>query len=63
MDKIEVVRCKDCKHRPIIPENFKWAFDLEFPDTECPCHCEDGYYSWYPDNDWYCANGERKERE
>ena len=46
VDAVEVVRCKDCKHR-----------------TEL---CGDG---WHPCTDmavndnWYCADGERKEKE
>jgi hypothetical protein len=59
-----VVRCKDCKHRPKEP-NFKTyesGFDIEFPEgSKCPCRCSgDGFYSWYPEDDWFCANGERR---
>ena len=43
-----IVYCKNCKHRP-------------FPDYGCPCQCDDGYYSWYPDDDWFCGNGELKD--
>ena len=28
----EIVRCKDCKHRPIAK-----IMTLEFPDDICPC--------------------------
>ena len=61
----DVVRCKDCKHRPKEP-NFKTyvdGFDIEFPEgSKCPCKCSgDEYYSWYPEDDWFCADGERKE--
>ena len=58
----ELVRCKDCKHRPKEPdlETYKNGFDLEFPDSRCPCECDDGFYSWYPDDNWFCGNGERK---
>ena len=61
----EIVRCKDCKHRPKEP-NFKTyenGFDIEFPEgSKCPCKCSgDEYYSWYPEDDWFCASGERKE--
>lgn len=55
------VRCKDCKHRPTKPENFNISnggFDLEFPDDECPCQCDDGWYSWYPPDDFFCARGD-----
>ena len=56
-----VVRCKDCKHRPIMPDDHTNGFDLEFPDGKCPCQCDDGWYSWYPSDDWFCADGERAE--
>ena len=57
----EIVRCKDCKHRPTQTEPYKTVgFSLEFPDYKCPCQCSDGYYSWYPEDDWFCANGERR---
>lgn len=61
---VEVVRCKDCKHRPNKPdrasEDALGGFDIEFPDGGCPCQCEDGYYNWYPEDDWFCGNGERR---
>lgn len=56
VDAVEVVRCKDCKHRPT-GEN---RDDLEFPDDKCPCKCEDYWYSWKPADEWYCGNGEQK---
>jgi len=59
----ELVHCKDCKHRPKEPnlETFENGFDIEFPEgSKCPCQCE--YYSWYPEDDWYCANGERQDK-
>jgi hypothetical protein len=56
-----VVRCKDCKHRPIKPNDYENGFDLEFPDNKCPCqNGDDGWYSWYPADNWYCAEGERR---
>ena len=54
----EVVRCKDCKHRP---DGTGANHDLEFPDDRCPCQCEDYWYSWKPDDNWFCGNGERRE--
>lgn len=65
---VEIVRCKDCLHRPI-----KYGeddiHDINPPldsrgwdDYTCPCLNEDDYwYSWYPSDDWYCAAGEEKE--
>ena len=56
-----VVRCKDCKHKPIIPEGEGTVGYLEFPKgSQCPCQ-GDMDYSWYPGDDWFCANGEREE--
>ena len=54
----ELIRCKDCKHRP---KGTGANHDLEFPDYVCPCQCEDYYYSWMPKDDWFCRDGERKE--
>lgn len=61
--KKELVRCKDCKHRPTIDdEHRRNGSDLKFPTHKCPCECYgDGYYSWMPKDDFYCGNGERKE--
>ncbi len=59
-----VVLCKDCKHRPKEPnwKTYESGFDIEFPEgSKCPCQCEDGWYSWYPADHWFCANGEAKE--
>lgn len=57
VERVEVVRCKDCKHRPTGTNRD----DLEFPDDKCPCQCEDFWYSWKPSDDWFCGNGERKD--
>ena len=54
VNAVPVVRCKDCKHRPIGTNRD----DLEFPDDKCPCKCEDYWYSWKPSDDWFCGNGE-----
>lgn len=56
----EIIRCKDCKHRP---SGSGADHDLEFPDWRCPCQCEDYWYSWKPDDNWFCANAERREEE
>lgn len=55
-----VVRCKDCKHKP---SGSGANHDVEFPDTICPCQCEDSWYSWVPKDNFFCAWGERKEDE
>lgn len=58
-DVEEVIRCKDCKHRPFDSEDTQ-GFGVEFPDEKCPCQCDDGWYNWRPDNEWFCANAERR---
>ena len=56
----ELVRCKDCKHKPIDTVGKGYGEDLSFDDDyKCPCKCEDPFYSWMPEDDWFCANGER----
>lgn len=58
----ELIRCKDCIHKPTITaDDYENGFDIEFPDFRCPCRCEDGWYKWIPEDDWFCGNGERKE--
>ena len=61
----QIVRCKDCKHRPKEPnwETYESGFDIEFPEgSKCPCRCSnDEWYSWYPEDNWFCADGERRE--
>lgn len=47
IDAVEIVRCKDCKHR--------------HHSVECPCQSYDRFYSWMPADDWFCKKGERKE--
>ena len=62
----ELVRCSDCKHRPI-----KGDGDIVYApndingwdDETCPCLCEDCYYNWMPDDDFFCGKGERREDE
>lgn len=55
----EIVRCEDCKHRPYKSED-QQGFGVEFPDEICPCQCEDGWYNWRPDDDWFCANADMR---
>ena len=63
VDAVLVVRCRDCKHRPTDNRYMDdmTGFAIEFPDGKCPCQCDDGWYNWYPDDDWFCANGERRD--
>lgn len=53
-----LIKCKDCKHCGV--KNGATPFDIVWPDGVCPCRSDDPYYSWIPDGDWYCANGERR---
>ena len=60
----EIVRCKDCKHRPEkVMHGYKGTargWYLLFPDEECPCeNFDDEWYSYMPKDDWFCPNGER----
>lgn len=44
-----IVRCKDCKYYKV-------------EGGQCPAdNTSDRYYSWIPDPNWYCADGERRE--
>ena len=63
-DAVEVIRCKDCIHRPTINDpRAIGGFGLRFPDdSKCPCRCDDGYYSWMPNDNWFCGNGEKEEK-
>lgn len=56
VDAVPVVRCKDCKHR-----GYLIGKEKKYPDDVCKAQCYDNYYSWIPGDDWYCANGERRE--
>ena len=61
---VSVVRCKDCKYRPIDTGTHQYGHELEFPNEyKCPCQCGDNWYSWMPDDEWFCANGERRADE
>lgn len=65
---IEIVTCGECKYKPYwcvgADPNDRTGFDIEFPQykepNRCPCQCEDGWYAWIPDDDWFCGHGKRK---
>ena len=71
VDAVEVVRCKDCKHRPVMVWSKVYDdFDVLAPEVDgkedwrCPCLVEDDpYYSWSPNDNWFCASGERRESD
>jgi len=61
----EIIRCKDCKHKPHTSNKYDYdngdcGFEIIFPDYRCPCRCEDEYYNYIPDDDWYCGNAQRR---
>jgi hypothetical protein len=73
--KHELIRCKDCKHRPhknkdgyIMPPRvqvgvYAWG-EPEYDDDEtCPYVCEDRWYNSVPDDEQYCDRAEPKEKE
>ena len=58
-----VVYCKECIHRPYetVP-GVRYGLTVESPDSvnKCPCYCDgDGWYSYIPDDEFFCGNGER----
>ena len=65
IDAVPVVRCKDCKNRPMKrnPIGNDYGFNLYSPtdDEICPCIVGDNWYSWMPQDNFYCAYGERKD--
>jgi hypothetical protein len=60
-DEYELIRCKDCEHRPTRKyEDGREGFNLRFPDSMCPCQCDDPFYNWMPSDNWYCGNAKKK---
>ena len=64
---IDIVQCKECKHRPIKEDvnGENYGFNLIEPtkgDERCPCLISDGWYSWMPKDNFYCGFGERKDK-
>lgn len=67
-DVVEVVRCKDCIHRPIRyygekPDAPYLDEDCGYRDYTCPYLCDDDYYNRMPADDWFCNHGERMDGE
>ena len=62
-DMVEVVRCKDCKHRGYIVKDSRGYEWIEYEETShCPFQCyDDDYYNRLSEDDFFCANGERRE--
>lgn len=66
-DVVEVVRCKDCVHRPIVQDaSMRYGFGITGPeengdtDFTCPYLCSDPYYNRMPKDDWYCSSGKKR---
>lgn len=58
-EKRTLVYCKDCKWRGKVMKDGS----IEWPDKElfkCPGQVDDSYYDWIPNDNFYCANGERR---
>ena len=66
VDAVKVVRCKECRHRPLMVDG-----DVKDPnynesaweeDYTCPYLCyEDDFYNCMPPDDGFCNYGERKD--
>lgn len=67
VDVAEVVRCKDCIHRPIMEfdDVMPPLIDEEdyYRDYQCPYVGGDDYYNVMPDDNWFCNHGERMDGE
>lgn len=67
--EMDIVRCGECKHKPIKhdPEGDDFGFNLVSPngyDNLCPClNTDDGFYSYMPEDNFFCAFGERRSDE
>lgn len=61
---IDIVFCKECKHRPIKEDADGADFGFNIIATEisspCPCLVDDGWYSWMPKDNFFCGYGERE---
>ena len=62
---IDIVFCKECKHRPIKEDadGVDWGFNIVAPEgsSRCPCLVDDGWYSWMPKDNFFCGYGERED--
>ena len=62
-EKGELIRCKDCMYKPTQHEEDDETI-IDFPvPFKCPCECEDPWYDWVPEDDWFCGNGKRRKEE
>lgn len=67
VDAVEVTRCKDCVHKPYVVDVFHASYgDVPVLESngKCPCiNADDYFYSHMPDDDWFCADAERREAD
>lgn len=71
----ELIRCKDCKHRPRKDERgrvsppivqagaYSWGEPIYNDDETCPYICEDCTYNRMPSDEQYCDKAELKEEK
>lgn len=57
----KTIRCKDCMHRPIKKDGYIVPPGPEYDDEKCPFLCDDPFYSRIPGDNFFCADGERRE--
>lgn len=50
----ELIRCRECKHRP-----YRDGDGMIDGDYVCPYLCDDPYYAAMPEDDWFCHRAER----
>lgn len=65
-ERPKITRCKDCKHRPEVKKYTRFGREEEyyvFPEgSKCPCqNTNDDYFSWNPEDNWFCADGEPRD--
>lgn len=62
-----LIYCKDCIHRPVIYDrdnNVRAPRDKDgWLDFTCPFVCTDSWYTRMPDDDFFCKNGEKIDKE
>lgn len=63
MRNAELIRCKDCMYKPTQHEEDDETI-IDFPvPFKCPCECEDPWYDWVPEDDWFCGNAKRRKED
>lgn len=61
--KKALITCGECMYKPTQhEEDGETIIDFPVP-FKCPCECEDPWYDWVPEDDWFCGNAKRREEE